>query len=59
MALVAVVVVFSMLSFSYIFRHAAETGRASMAMFRGVAEWLGHGPRVWPCPRARGAYRNL
>ena len=45
MALVAVVVV-SMLSFSYIFRHAAETERASMAMFRGVAEWLGHGPRV-------------
>ena len=41
-----VMAVVSMLSFSYIFRHAAETGRASMAMFRGVAEWLGHGPRV-------------
>ena len=25
----------------------------------GVGRRLGHGPRVWPCPRARDAYRNL
>ena len=31
-----VVVVFSMLSLSYGFRHAAETGRAGMARFRGL-----------------------